>query len=135
MWLIAALVCAGAARAPQSDVRTPPAPEYSSLIGTHCVTCHNDRLKTAGLSLQSVSLANVPEHADIWERVARKLRSGEMPPSTVRVRPDPRTAGALQTYLETTLDRAAIAHPNPGRAPVHRLNRAEYSNAIRDLLA
>jgi mono/diheme cytochrome c family protein len=135
MWLIAALVCAGAARAPQNDVRTPPAPEYSSLIGTHCVTCHNDRLKTAGLSLQSVSLANVPEHADIWERVARKLRSGEMPPSTVRVRPDPRIAGALQTYLETTLDRAAIAHPNPGRAPVHRLNRAEYSNAIRDLLA
>src|SRR5712692_8432050 len=115
MWLIAALVCAGAARAPQNDVRTPPAPEYSSLIGTHCVTCHNDRLKTGGLSLQSLGLANVPDHADVWEKVARKLRSGEMPPATVRMRPDSRTAGALLTYLETTLDRAAILRPNPGR--------------------
>jgi mono/diheme cytochrome c family protein len=112
-----------------------PAPEYAGLVGTYCVTCHNDRLKTAGLSLQSLELANVPEHAEVWEKVARKLRSGEMPPATVRSRPDARNAAALVTYLETTLDRAAVAHPNPGRAPVHRLNRAEYSNAIRDLLS
>ena len=112
-----------------------PAPEYAGLVSTYCVTCHNDRLKTAGLSLQSLGLANVPEHAQVWEKVAQKLRTGEMPPSTVRSRPDPQTANALLTYLETTLDRAAVAHPNPGRPPVHRLNRAEYSNAIRDLLA
>jgi mono/diheme cytochrome c family protein len=112
-----------------------PAPAYASLVSTYCVTCHSDKLKTAGLSLQSIGLENVPEHADVWEKVARKLRSGEMPPATVRARPDSQTAGALLTYLETTLDRAAISHPNPGRAPVHRLNRAEYSNAIRDLLA
>jgi hypothetical protein len=92
-------------------------------------------LKTAGLSLQSIGLADVPAHADVWEKVMRKLRSGEMPPATVRARPDSEAAGALLTYLETTLDRAAVSHPNPGRAPVHRLNRAEYSNAIRDLLA
>ena len=120
---------------PVRDNLRQPAPEYASLVSTYCVTCHNDRLKTAGLSLQSLGLANVPEHAQVWEKVAQKLRSGEMPPATVRSRPDPQAAGALLTYLETTLDRAAVLRPNPGRAPVHRLNRAEYSNAIRDLLA
>jgi hypothetical protein len=135
VWLVAAaFVFAGAARGRHQDTR-PPAPESASLVGTYCVTCHNDRLETAGLSLQSLGLANVPEHADVWEKVAQKLRSGEMPPATVRSRPDSRIAGALVTYLETTLDRAAVLRPNPGRAPVHRLNRAEYSNAIRDLLA
>jgi mono/diheme cytochrome c family protein len=153
VWLIAAVfVCAGAGCVSDRYIRTPSlsfspqqprslpaqqraAPEYAGLVGRYCVTCHNDKVKTAGLSLQSLELGNVPEHADVWEKVARKLRSGEMPPSTVRSRPDARIAGELATYLETTLDSAASAHPNPGRAPVHRLNRAEYSNAIRDLLA
>ena len=135
MWLVAAaFVFAGAARGRHQDIG-PPAPETASLVGTYCVTCHNDRLVTAGLSLQSLGLANVPEHADVWEKVAQKLRSGEMPPPLVRSRPDARIAEGFATYLETTLDRAAVSHPNPGRAPVHRLNRAEYSNAIRDLLA
>jgi hypothetical protein len=80
-------------------------------------------------------MADVPEQAQVWEKVARKLRSGEMPPATVRLRPDSRSVEAFVTFLETTLDRAAAATPNPGRVPVHRLNRAEYSNAIRDLLA
>src|SRR5580765_6058247 len=111
------------------------APETANLIGTYCVSCHNDRAKTGGLSLQTLSIANLPEHADVWEKVARKLRSGEMPPSTVRSRPDAKQAEAFAVFVETTLDRAAAARPNPGRAPVHRLNRAEYSNAVRDLLA
>jgi len=139
IWLIAAvLVCAGATTAPlrgQGDQKTQAPPEYTALVRTSCTGCHNDRLKIAGLSLQNLDLAAVPEHADVWEKVARKLRSGEMPPSTVRVRPDATVAAAMVTYLESTLDSAAAAHPNPGRAPVHRLNRAEYSNAIRDLLA
>jgi len=112
----------------------PSSPDYAGLVRTSCIGCHNDRLKTAGLSLQNLDLAAVPDHADVWERVVRKVRAGEMPPSNVRSRPDPQTAAAFVAYLESTLDRAAIAHPNPGRAPVHRLNRAEYSNAIRDLL-
>src|SRR5437773_6984711 len=133
VWMVvAAFVCAGAGCASDRYIRTPSlslrsqesAPEYAGLVGTYCVTCHSDRVKTAGLSLQSLTLANVPEHADVWEKVARKLRSGEMPPATVRSRPDARIAGELATYVETTLDRAATAHPNPGRAPVHRLNRA-----------
>jgi len=134
VWLVAAsFALGGAARGRHQDTRTP-APEYATLVGTYCVTCHNDRLETAGLSLQTLELTNVPAHARVWENVVRKLRSGEMPPATVRSRPDSRIAGALATYLETTLDRAAVLRPNPGRAPVHRLNRAEYSNAIRDLL-
>src|SRR5258706_10702477 len=112
-----------------------PAPEYAQLVGTYCVTCHNDRLKTAGLSLQALELVDVPAHAEVWEKVMRKVRTGEMPPSTVRSRPDAQTAGAFTTYLESVLDWSAAAHPNPGRTPVHRLNRAEYSNAVRDLLA
>ena len=132
---------ADSATARQQTIASPPgnqrepSPEYATLVATYCVTCHNDRLKTGGLSLQGLDLATVPEHARAWERVARKLRSGEMPPSTVRNRPDSHAAAALVTYLETTLDRAAIAQPDPGRTPVHRLNRAEYSNAVRDLLA
>src|SRR4051794_11024119 len=133
LWLIAAsFALAGAARAPRADAPLPP--EYSSFVSAHCVTCHSDRLKTGGLSLQPIVAAPIADHADVWEKVARKLRSGEMPPPTVRARPDPQMASALLTHLETTIDRAAIAHPNPGRAPVHRLNRAEYSNAVRDLL-
>jgi mono/diheme cytochrome c family protein len=132
MWLIAATV-----ESPPLAVShaQPGASDYTALVGTYCVTCHNDTLKTGGLSLQSLALTDAPEHAAIWEKVARKLRSGEMPPSTVRSRPDGQAAAAFATYLETTLDRAAASHPNPGRAPVHRLNRAEYSNAVRDLLA
>jgi len=148
VWLMAAsFVFGGAARHGQ-DPRTPvtpkpgtgaggPAqtPETPNLVGTYCVSCHNDRVRTGGLSLQALTLADLPEHAAVWEKVARKLRSGEMPPSTVRSRPDAKQAEAFAAFLETTLDRAAASHPNPGRAPVHRLNRAEYSNAIRDLLA
>ncbi len=150
VWLMAAsFVFGGAARHGQ-DNRTPvspkpgtgggpaapaPAPETANLIGTYCVSCHNDKAKTGGLSLQTLSVTNLPEHADVWEKVARKLRSGEMPPSTVRSRPDAKQAEAFAVFVETTLDRAAASAPNPGRAPVHRLNRAEYSNAVRDLLA
>ena len=112
-----------------------PALEYAGLTRTYCIGCHNDRLETAGLSLERIDLADLPRHADVWEKVARKLRSGEMPPAVVRARPDPALAQGLASYVETTLDRAAEADPNPGPAPVHRLNRAEYSNAIRDLLA
>ena len=111
-----------------------PAPEFATLTTTYCVSCHSDRLKTAGLSLQGLDLSDVPAHAQVWEKVMRKMRSGEMPPPTVRVRPDAQTEGAFATYLQSVIDTAAVTDPNPGRTPVHRLNRAEYSNAVRDLL-
>ena len=120
----------GAPAAPVADVAT-----HAGLVEKSCVTCHNDKTKTAGLSLQGLSLAEVPAHGEVWEKVLRKVRSGEMPPPTVRTRPAPEASAAFTAFLERTLDGEAVARPNPGRAPVHRLNRAEYSNVIRDLLA
>jgi len=110
-------------------------PRKRSFTETYCIGCHGDWAKTGGLSLEGLTLTDVPARGQVWEKVLRKVRSGEMPPAKVHIRPDATTASAFASFLETTLDRSAAAHPNPGRAPVHRLNRAEYSNAVRDLLA
>jgi hypothetical protein len=104
-------------------------------LARYCVTCHNERLKTADLLLDKLDLDDIPAHAADWEKVIRKLRTGAMPPPG-RPRPDKATYTALTAFLESTIDKDAQAHPNPGRTDtVHRLNRAEYRNAIRDLLA
>ncbi len=102
------------------------------LLDTYCVTCHNARLHTANLALDSANLDDVAGSPEIWENVVRKLRTGAMPPAG-RPRPDETAVAAFATSLETALDRAAAAHPNPGRPAIHRLNRTEYVNAIRDL--
>jgi hypothetical protein len=104
------------------------------VLDTYCVTCHNQRLKTAGLTLDTLDLTKVPQQAEIWEKVIGKLRAGMMPPAGAR-RPDQATYDALASWLETELDRAAGTHPYAGRPALHRLNRSEYANAIRDLLA
>ena len=104
------------------------------LLRRYCTSCHNDRLKTAGLSLDALDVSNVGAAAETWEKVVRKLRGGIMPP-VGRPRPDAAGIDSFASYLESELDKAAGATPNPGRVPVHRLNRAEYANAIRDLLA
>jgi hypothetical protein len=118
-----------------SAAATVPDPaEYRPLLNSYCVGCHNERLKTARLTLEKEDLTNVPQSAQVWEKVIRKLRSGAMPPAGLP-RPDAATAAAFASSLETALDRAAAARPNPGRPPLHRLNRAEYANAIRDVLA
>jgi hypothetical protein len=104
------------------------------LLKRYCVSCHNERLKTAGLALDSLNVARVTDAPDVWEMVVRKLRGGMMPPIG-QPRPNRAAIDELASYLESELDRAALARPNPGRVPVHRLNRAEYTNAIRDLLA
>ena len=100
----------------------------------YCVTCHNERLKTAGLSLDSVSLTNIPAGAEVWEKVIRKVRAGMMPPVGVP-RPEQAALDSLVDHLETTLDQAALATPALRGPTMHRLNRAEYGNAIRDLFA
>ncbi len=109
-------------------------PDYSAILKQYCFTCHNDKLKTAGLSLERMDLTHVAANADVWEKVIRKVRVGMMPPQGLP-QPDPSTRAALVSWLQTSLDRAAADKPNPGRPLVHRLNRAEYANAIRDLLA
>src|SRR4051812_6841190 len=132
----AALVCAGPTTLGGAGQAGAAAASGSprTTVDTYCVTCHSDRLRTAGLSLQSLDIANVSEHAEVWEKVAAKLRAGAMPPARAP-RPDESTLKALARSLEGALDASAASHPNPGRPALHRLNRAEYTNAIRDLLA
>jgi mono/diheme cytochrome c family protein len=120
-------------RAQTPSTPTPPAVPARAILDKYCVTCHNARLKTAGLLLDALDVDNVGADAELWERVASKLRTREMPPPG-RPRPDQATYDALAAGLESSLDAAAAAHLNPGRVAVHRLNRAEYTNAIRDLL-
>ena len=107
--------------------------DASQLIRTYCVTCHNSRSKTAGLELDTLDANRVADGAEQWEKVVTKLRTGEMPPPG-RPRPDAASAHAVAAQLERELDAAAAAKPRPGQVPVHRLNRSEYTNAIRDLL-
>jgi mono/diheme cytochrome c family protein len=107
---------------------------HRPLISRYCAGCHSQRLKTAGLALDQQDLNDVSKAPAVWEKVVWKLRGGIMPP-VGRPRPDQKSIDEFVTYLENELDRAAFAHPNPGRVPVHRLNRAEYTNAVRDLLA
>jgi hypothetical protein len=105
-----------------------------AFLDQYCVVCHNQRLKTGGLTLDSMDVAHVGAGAETWEKVVRKLRVGMMPPSGAR-RPETASRNAFASWLETELDRAAAANPNPGRPALHRLNRTEYQNSIRDLLA
>jgi hypothetical protein len=112
----------------------PPASEHRATVTKYCVTCHNDRTKVGGLALDTMNFDNIPAGAAVWEKSLKKLRVGMMPPPAAP-QPDAATRAALVSWLTTTLDRAAAEHPNPGRPVLHRLNRAEYANAVRDLLA
>ena len=103
-----------------------------ALINRYCVTCHNQRLKTAKLALDVLDLAHPEKNAVTWERAIRKLRGGMMPPPGAS-RPPLEGVNALATYLEDSLDKAGATNPNPGGVRIHRLNRAEYANAMRDL--
>ena len=104
------------------------------MIDTYCIGCHNQRVKAGGLLLDQVDLARIPEHADLWEKVIRKLRGGMMPPQGMP-RPEQTAVDAMVASLESTIDRVALLRPDPGRSPLHRLNRSEYAAAVRDLLA
>ncbi len=106
----------------------------NEIFTNYCITCHNDRLQTAGLSLDRLDLEDVSSNAEVLEKVVRKLRSGQMPPEG-RPRPDAVTTDEFALSLENALDRAAATRPNPGRVASRRLNRLEYVNAIYDLLA
>ena len=105
-----------------------------ALLDKYCVTCHSDRAKTGGLTLEKLDLANISANAETWEKVIRKLSVGAMPPAGMP-KPSPADVSALVSSLETSLDKAYAANPNPGHATLHRLNRTEYANSVRDLLA
>jgi mono/diheme cytochrome c family protein len=120
------------AKPPAAAPAAAEAAKQQAVIKQYCVTCHNDRLKTGTLTLEPLDFAHLGDHAEVAEKVIRKLRAGMMPPVNMK-RPDPATMNSLISYMEGELDRSAVTHlPAPG---LHRLNRTEYANAIRDLLA
>ena len=141
--LIAAAGCVGlgviAASLSYPQERPPQSPSAASLatpravIDKYCIGCHNATLKTAGLMLDHLDPSHLGDHPEAWEKVARKFRTGEMPPPGLP-RPDAATYARTSAQLEAGLDAAAASKPNPGRVAVHRLNRNEYAAAIHDLL-
>ena len=108
--------------------------EQQALLNRYCLSCHNDRLGTGGLSLEGLDSSSVADHPEVWEKVVKKLLAGAMPPQP-RPRPDQIAYDGLRFWLEAELDKASESSPNPGRTEaLHRLNRTEYRNVIRDLL-
>jgi mono/diheme cytochrome c family protein len=137
IWLaaVSSAIRAEAQQAPDGSASATASVANRGLAEKYCFGCHNQKLKTAGLALDALDFDHVSANPEIWEKVIARLRAGSMPPPG-RPRPDAATYQALASSLEQDIDRAWAAHPNPGRiAAVHRLNRAEYNNAIRDLLA
>jgi hypothetical protein len=129
--LIGAAICftASAFQAP-----APTSTPARDLVSKYCVSCHNQKLKTANLMLDAADAVHVSNSAETWEKVIVKLRSRSMPPPGIP-RPDNATYNSVATWLESEIDRAAAAHVNPGHpASLHRLNRTEYANAVRDLV-
>jgi mono/diheme cytochrome c family protein len=138
---LVAVVCFVAAPTATTGVQQPPSAQVATdtsapraVLDKYCVTCHNQRMKTAGLALDALDLAQLGDHAEVWEKVVRRIRTGAMPP-VGRPRPDKALSASVTSWLEKGLDRVALEHPNPGRPTLHRLNRVEYRNAIRDMLA
>jgi hypothetical protein len=119
-----------AARAAVAAVSAPDA----VFLKQYCLGCHNERTRIANLALDALDSAKVDGDVDVWEKVVRKLRTGMMPPEGAPKPPDAVRA-TFVSALEGRLDRVALAHPDPGSPALHRLNRAEYANAIRDLLS
>jgi hypothetical protein len=134
----AAAVSSSAPRAQAQPESSPASVDLQRTITQYCATCHNGRVQStataSGVVLDNVDLSRVVENGEMWERVIRKLRAGAMPPAGMP-RPDAAAHDRLVSFLETTLDHAAATRPHAGRPSPHRLNRAEYANAVRDLLA
>ncbi|MBI1786045.1 MAG: DUF1592 domain-containing protein [Acidobacteria bacterium] len=122
-----------AAAASLTGQSAAPAAAAQTLVNRYCLGCHNDKLKTASVSLEGLPAASAGAEAKTWEKVLSKVRTGEMPPLGLP-KPDAASSASFLTWLEAELDRAARARPNPGAPSIHRLNRAEYGNAVRDLL-
>ena len=132
MRMICVGVLASALLASPAQAGAPLSP--AGLVEGYCLTCHDERTKRGGLVLNAAAAEHPERQPELWEKVVRKLRGGTMPPSGAR-RPAAAELGAVVAALESRLDGAAAKHPAPGRVVLHRLNRGEYVNAIRDLLA
>jgi mono/diheme cytochrome c family protein len=118
----------------RSASRVSPPAHVTAFVETHCLACHNERMQSGGLRLGADIFASIDGHAETWEKVLHKVRTGQMPPAP-RPRPSAVDATAFTSYLQTTLDTVAEREPQPGRVGAHRLNRTEYANAVRDVLS
>src|SRR6478736_9513542 len=109
-----------------ADAQPQPAPgvDLKTFVSTYCLTCHNDRLRTGGLSLADPELIDPAAHPELWEKVLLKIGTGQMPPPR-QPRPDPADVRRTISHIAVVLDRAAEAHPDPGHVGPHRLNRTE----------
>jgi mono/diheme cytochrome c family protein len=114
--------------------QTPGTQGQLATLQQYCATCHNDRAKVAGVSFQGITPESIEQHPEVFERAVRKMRGRVMPPPGAR-QPDAATIDALVGYLEDSLDRTPGKAHVPDRVVLHRLNRKEYTNAVRDLLA
>jgi mono/diheme cytochrome c family protein len=111
-----------------------PLDAQTQMVKQYCATCHSDRGKAGGLSLAAFDAAQLTDHAEVAEKMIRKLRTGMMPPAGAK-RPDEATLMQLASTFESRIDRAAALNPNPGNRPFQRINRAEYTRAVHDLLS
>lgn len=123
----------GAVAAVTFSQQPAAAEQQAALVKQYCVGCHSNAAKTGGLTLEGLDARHPEAAPEVWERVIRKVRVGMMPPQGVP-KPTDQQRTALVAFLESELDRAEAAKPNPGSVGLHRMNRAEYANAIRDLL-
>jgi len=131
-FMVAVASVTGVSQTPAPSTPAAAAPS-AALLTQYCVTCHNARAKAGGLTLDPAELTQIDRHAETWEKVIRKLQTGMMPPSGAP-RPARAAIDGFITSLQSQIDRAATAKPFAGTPALHRLNRAEYSNAVRDLL-
>jgi mono/diheme cytochrome c family protein len=134
-WIVAAVssVEIRAGQTQRAPAAAPSSPQ--ALVDQYCITCHNQRLRTAGLALDTLDPVHPSTNPEVWERVIGKLRAQSMPPPG-RPRPDSATYRTIATALERDIDQTWAAHPRPGRiGAVHRLNRTEYTNVVHDLFA
>ncbi|HEX4771745.1 MAG TPA: DUF1592 domain-containing protein [Bryobacteraceae bacterium] len=131
---VSGAAAASAAATPSASAIPTDSASARKVLNQYCVFCHNQKMKTAGVMFDTLDTAKIGPDAATWERVLRKLNAGEMPPPKLP-RPKAETVSSFTVWLRGELDKEATLHPNPGHPTIHRLNRAEYSNAIRDLLA
>jgi mono/diheme cytochrome c family protein len=124
---------ASAIAATPTSIYLAQADQHWGMLKTYCAPCHNAKLKNGGIAFDQLDSAGIPDHAQTWEKVVRKLRGGMMPPPGMR-RPDRTESAAFVAWMEGYLDAAAALNPNPGDVALHRLNRKEYANAVYDLL-
>src|SRR5689334_8056145 len=108
--------------------------DRKKMLMQYCTACHNDRLKTAGMTVVPLNADNLPAHLATWEKILRRLSVGEMPPRGMP-RPPKEQIASFTDWLSTSLDKLGEANPDPGRATIRRMNRVEYANAVRDLIA